>query len=105
MLPTHLARKLSWTYRRMVRPLRLATCGSSTVEPAYSFDGAVRVNGNAVRLTVYVAPNVPAVLSSAVCYALGILVRPNRSGSTGKGYSATGGGIATTGANVAVSSA
>ena len=58
----------------MVRPLRLATCGSSAVEPAYSFDGTVRVNRGTVRLTVYVTPNVPAVLSSAVCYALGILV-------------------------------
>ena len=105
MLPTHMARKLGWTYQRMVRPLRLATCGSSAVEPAYSFDAAVRVNGNAVRLTVYVAPNVPAVLSSAVCYALGILIRPDCSGNTGKGYSAAGGGIATTGTDVAAVSA
>ena len=86
MLPTHLARRLGWTYRRKVRPLRLATCGSSAVETAYSFDGTLRVNGNAVRHTVYVAPTVPAVLSSVVCYALGILARPDRSGNTGKGY-------------------
>ena len=105
MLPTHLARRLGWTYKRMVRPLRLATCGSSVVKPACSFDGAVRVNGKAVRLTVYVAPNVPAVLSSAVCYALGVLVRPDRSGNTGQGYSSAGGGIATTGADIAVASA
>ena len=89
----------------MVRPLRLETCGSSAAEPAYSFDAAVWVNSNAVRLTVYVAPNVPAVLSSAVCYALGILVRPDRSGNTGKGYSAAGGGIATAGADVTIASA
>ena len=88
-----------------MRPLRLATCGSSAVEPPYSFDGAVQANGGTVRVTVYVAPNVPAVLSSAVCYALRILIRPDRSGNTGKGYSAAGGGIATTGANVTVASA
>ena len=65
----------------------------------------MRVNGKAVRLTVYVAPNVPAVLSSAVCYALGVLVRPDRSGNTGRGYSSAGGGIATTGTGTVVASA
>ena len=53
MLPTNLARKLSWTYQRMVRPLRLATCGSSAAELPYSFDGAVQANCGVVQVTVY----------------------------------------------------
>ena len=97
MLPTHMARRLGWTYERMVRPLRLATCGKSGVETPYSFEGAVQANGGVIRTTLYVAPDVPAVLSSAVCYALKILIRPDRGGNTGMGYSATGGGIATRG--------
>ena len=105
MLPTHLARKLGWTYERMARPLRLATCGKSGVETPYSFEGAVQANGGVIRTTLYVAPDVPAVLSSAVCYALKILIRPDRGGNTGMGYSATGGGIATTGTDVAAVSA
>ena len=105
MLPTHLARRLGWTYERMARPLRLATCGKSGVEAPYSFECAVQANSGVIRTTLYVAPDVPAVLSSAVCYALQILLRPDRKGNTGKGYSATGGGIATTGTSIAATSA
>ena len=65
----------------------------------------MQANGGVIRTTLYVAPDVPAVLSSAVCYALQILHQPDRKGNTGKGYSATGGGIATTGTDVAVASA
>ena len=105
MLPTHMVRKLGWVFKRLARPLCLATCGPNGIQPVHCYDGEITANDNIVRVTVYVAPRVPAVLSSAVCYALGILIRPDRSGNTGKGYSATGGGIATTGTSIAATSA
>ena len=51
--------------------------GPGAVSCTHQFQTAISARGEAVRTTVFVADGVPAVLSSATSYALGLLIRPD----------------------------
>ena len=93
MLPLHMAQKMGALLHKLETPLRLAVCGPAGVLCHRRFEATIKFKDKTVRTTVFVAKDVPPVLSSAASYGLELLIRPSDNG-TGQAFTVVDGGCA-----------